>query len=118
MGGLLDSIKGMFINEEGGIKWSSIIGIAAGAAVGGLLLPELIGGMVGYEILAAVGGGIAGLMVGNAVGGMGGEASAPVVPVTGPAVKAPAAGPQPKMEGPGALPQGKPPVNPRAVGGR
>ena len=118
MGGLLDSIKGMFINEEGGVKWASIIGIAAGAAAGGLLLPLVFEGAAEYAILAAVGGGVAGLMAGNAIGGMGGEASAPVVPVAGPAVKAPAAGPQPKMEGPGALPQGKPPVNPRAVGGR
>lgn len=87
MEGLLNSIKGMFMKEDGGIKWTSLIGIGAGAAVGGLLLPALIP-MEGFGLIAAAGGALVGLMGSQLLGGSGPEsgetAPGPVAAAGGP----------------------------------
>jgi hypothetical protein len=76
MEGLWNSVKGMFVKEDGSIKWASLVGIAAGAALGAYALPEM-GVMVDMPVVAGVAGGLAGLIGGNLVGGMteGGEAA-------------------------------------------
>lgn len=121
MEGILSSIKGMFVKEDGGIKWASIIGIAAGAAIGGFLLPELLPEMLGgMPVIAGVGGALVGLMGAQVIGGMGGDsAQASASPgAGGVAVKPPQHGQEHHQAhgGPGAIPRGNP--NPRPPGGR
>jgi len=67
MNGLLDATKGMFVRDDGSIKWNTLIGIAAGAAIGALALPFLIGALAEAALVSAVMGAFVGLMASQAI---------------------------------------------------
>jgi hypothetical protein len=119
MENLFNSVKSMFVNEEGGIKWATIIGIGAGAALGGFALPAM-GFLAEMPLIAAAGGALVGLMGSQVIGGMGGESPQPA-PAAG---AAPAVAPQHRgheqhqsHSGPGSIP-GAAHGSQKAQGGR
>ncbi len=117
MEGILNSVKGMFIKEDGGINWRTILGMGVGAVAGVFILPEL-GMAMGGPVLAGALGAVAGL-AGSQLLGMvmpGDKPAAEEAPAGagGPALQPPARGVGPVVP-PQGLPQGARP-DPRAAG--
>lgn len=112
--GVWNLVKGLFVKPDGGINWRTIIGMGAGAAIGGMgLLPGVLG--QDAATAALLGGGIG--LAGSAVIGMFMPDSAPAAGVpavpAGPGIappspgvqlspsQTPGMGPQPGGRGPG-----------------
>lgn len=113
MENLFNSVKSMFVNEDGGINWKTIIGLGAGAVGGYFLAPEL-GIMAEMPMVGAALGAGLGLMGSQVVSGMMGGSAEQPAPAAGaaPAVAAHAHGHGHAQEIPsgpqGGLPAGRP----------
>ena len=54
---IMNFVKGLFVKEDGGINWKTIIGIGAGVALGGLT--GIFGAAEGFNLTGAlIGGGL------------------------------------------------------------